>query len=78
MRRRTFMTGVGATTGLGILAGPSNAKETGMAYSLDAVYYVYRADERYLVASSPTGDNEFDVQADGNAEQAFQYVRRGT
>ena len=74
MRRRTFMTGVGATTGLGILAGPSNAKETRMAYSSDAVYYVYRADERYLVASSPTGNNEFDVQADGNAEQAFQYA----
>jgi hypothetical protein len=72
--RRTFMAGVGTATGLGVLGRSSSAKGGEIFRESDATYYVYRAEEEYLVASSPTGNIEFDVPADGNAERAFQYA----
>jgi hypothetical protein len=72
--RRAFMTGVGMLTGVGALVGRGAAQQRGMQPGSDAAFLVSKRNGRYIVASSVTGGIEFNTNADGNAEEAFQYA----
>ncbi|WP_136715089.1 right-handed parallel beta-helix repeat-containing protein [Halorientalis salina] len=73
--RRTFLSGVGTAVGMGSLTGSGRAAPNGTSPRVpEATYYVYRTNDRYLVANSPIAGIEFNEPADRNAEAAFQYA----
>lgn len=71
--RRGFSVGIGTLTGIGTIAGSGQAQQQTVPMA-DTTYYVYRDVDRYVVASSPTGDVVFTERSDDNAEEAFQYA----
>lgn len=72
--RRLFMGGLGAA-GLGTLSGRTRGQQE--QFSLPSgkdTYYVFRRDGKYHVFSDAAEDVVFSVEANANAEQAFQYA----
>lgn len=71
--RRSFMGGVGAAAGSGVLAGRRGASSS-VPDDARAAFFVYRAHGKYLVSNGVGRKPVFSVPADANAERVFQYA----